>query len=317
LPYLSATEFALALVQDAASGSLSGTFLEFVADPAKWLIRRGVDTVSFIKTIDEIQPDREMRLPDLAGEPIRGNDNGPLEIVWPPSMVKKRAAKKGNVQDIAAGATAGIITGARKIDWLFSPYAHKPSKARMARFTAALKDAFGKVLSRAEIVREARNQEGREKLKLCYEQIWTDHNKVSMSLYAGPYGKPNISIVDLPFSDWRHNRSATLAEVGWLMTGDADLCSFRRINSFLTYYKIIEDRVGVFVLPHHGSYLSFHPDLLHQFKGIYACLAVAGPNQYDHPHDCVRRHVNEVCGAHTWHHVSEQSDSGFGFRVTI
>ncbi len=314
LPYLSAAEFALAVVQDVVTGGLSGTFLEFVADPAKWLIGRGVSTVSFIRTTAEDQPLGEWRIP----EPKREDDTRRLKVQWPAAAVTKRAVKTATVQDIAAGAVASISTNGAKVDWLLVPYAHKPSKQQMKDFNRALECCFGKGLTRSAIVRHARDENGRVKLKECYHQLWSDHNKVSMSLYAGPQTSPHITSLQLPFSQWRRGASAApRAEVGWLMTGDADLASCRRLDALLSYYRPVRDRVSVLVLPHHGSALSFHWDLVPSFSNVSACIVAAGRNQYGHPHSWVYECVTSFLGSQGWHQVSECPTSGFGVRAVL
>ena len=318
LPYLSTAEFALAVVQDVAAGALSGTFLEFVTDPAKWLIGRGVSTVSFVKAVDEDRSLGDWLIPEPNGEPLGGGDNRRLSVQWPAAAVKKRAVKKATVQDIAAGAAASIATNGSKVDWLLAPYAHKPSKDRMRDFGKALEHYFGKGLTRSAIVRHARNEQGRDLLKACYGWLWRDHNKVSMSLYAGPQASPNLTSLQLPFSQWRSGGPATpRAEVGWLMTGDAELASRRKLDAFLSYYHRVRDRVSVLVLPHHGSRLSFNPRLVRGFPKLNACIAAAGRNQYGHPHSRVYEHVTRFLGAQAWHQVSECPTSGFGVHAVL
>ncbi|KJH80348.1 hypothetical protein [Stutzerimonas stutzeri] len=318
LPYLSTAEFALAVALDLTTGALSGTFLEFVTDPAKWLIGRGVSTVSFVQTVDEDQPLGEWLIPEPNGEFPRADDNRRLKMQWPATAVKMRAVKKGTVQDIAAGAAASVATNGQRVDWLLAPYAHKPSKERMQAFRKALEHCFGKGLTRLAVVRHARNESGRAQLKACYRALWCDHNKVSMSLYAGPQASPVITSIRLPFSHWRKGAlPLQSAEIGWLMTGDADLASDGRLDALLDYYHHLRERVSVLVLPHHGSELSFHPWLLHGFSNLSACIVAAGRNQYGHPHYGVYKHVMDYLGMQGWHQVSECPTSGFGVHAVL
>lgn len=316
LPYLNAAEFALAVVQDVATGALSGTFLEFVTDPAKWLIGRGVSIVSFVKTVGEDQPLGEWQIP----EPNGGGDDHRLKVQWPAAAVKTRAVKKATVRDIAVGAAASISTNGSKVDWLLAPYAHQPPKKRMRRFVDELKAVFdiSGALTRQAIVRHARDEQGRVKLKACYRALWFDHNKVSMSLYAGPQASPTVTSLQQPFSQWRRGGPALPhAEVGWLMTGDAELASYRRLDALLSYYHQVRERVSVLVLPHHGSGLSFRPRLVRGFPRLNTCIAAAGRNQYGHPHSWVREEVTRFLGAQGWHQVSECPTSGFGVHAVL
>lgn len=318
LPYLSATEFALAVVDNLGTGALSGTFLEFVSDPAKWLIGRGVSTVSFIQSVEEDWPLDEWRGLEPDGEiPLR--EGAPrFEVQWNQSASKQRSVKHGVVREFAAGAAVSITEKGRAPDWLLIPYAHKPSKRRLVRFVSALKTHFGGALTRQEIVRHARNEQGRALLRACYDRVWRDHNKVSMSLYAGPQASPTITSQQQSFSHWRKGSPVlSRAEVGWLMTGDAELASYRRLDALLNYYQHLRDRVSVLVLPHHGSELSFHPRLLHGFSNLSTCIVAAGRNQYGHPHSDVSEYVKRYLGGQAWHQVSECPSSGFAVRVVM
>jgi len=318
LPYLSSAEFALAVAEDISAGALSGTFMEFVTDPSRWLIARGVRTVSFVQAVSEIRPLREWQMPEPNEKPIDQDENRSLTLAWSEPAVKSRIVKGATVRAIAAGASIGVNQNGSRIEWLLAPFAHKPSKQRMAAFHKALENAFGKGLTRSAIVRHARDEPGRAILKECYGALWSDHNKVSLSLYAGPPASPSISSLQLPFSKW-HTRAPAqpMTEIGWLMTGDAELAAHRRANAFMAYYQNYLDRVGVFVLPHHGSALSFDLDYLRYFHNLNACIVAAGPNQYGHPHHEVFEYVKRIMGIQGWHHVSECPTSGFGVRAVI
>lgn len=318
LPYLSAAEFALAVAEDISTGALSGTFMDFVIDPSRWLITRGVRTVSFVQAVSEIRPLREWQMPEPNEKFIDQDENRSLTVAWSEPPVKSRIVRGATVRDIATGASIGVNQNGSNIEWLLAPFAHKPSKQRMAAFHKALENAFGKGLTRSAIVHHARHEPGRVILKECYGALWRDHNKVSLSLYAGPPTSPSISSLQLPFSNW-HTRAPAkpMTEIGWLMTGDAELAAHRRVNAFMAYYQNYLDRVGVFVLPHHGSALSFDPNYLCYFHNLNACIVAAGPNQYRHPDHEIFEYVTRIMGIQGWHHVSECPNSGFGVRAVI
>ncbi|WP_047605171.1 hypothetical protein [Pseudomonas putida] len=318
LPYLNAADFAFAVAEDISASALSGSFLDFVIDPSRWLIARGVRTVSFVRAVADIPPMPEWPMQEPYEKPIDQDENHSLDWDWSQPAVRTKIVKSATVRDIASGASIGVSENGSRIEWLLAPFAHKPSKQRMDAFQNALEAAFGKRLSRSSIVRHARNEQGRATLKECYGALWSDHNKVSLSLYAGPPVSPSISTLQLPFSQW-HTRAPARAmtEIGWLMTGDAELASGRRTAAFIKYYQNYLDRVGVLVLPHHGSVLSFNLSHLHSFRNLNACIVAAGPNQYGHPDPYVFDYVTRIMGTHGWHHVSECPTSGFGVRAVI
>lgn len=317
LPYLNAADYAFAIVRDLARGALSGTFLEFVVDPAKWLIGRGVGTVSFVRTIDDGAPLSDWPLPEPGrGEPRVGGA-GDISAKWPSSAVKQRTVKNGTVQEIAAGAAVSIQVNGSRLDWLLAPHAHKPSRPRMQAFIDALKAQFGGRLTRSALVRYARDEKGRARLRECYEALWVSSNSISMSLYAGPQQRPMIKSLQLPFRLLRSPHTSSQLEIGWLATGDAELACSGRLLALLNRYDALRDRVGVLVLPHHGSKRSFSPRLIRSLPNLHACVASAGPNGYEHPHPWVYGQVILALGGHAWHHVSEQPGSGFGLRASL
>ncbi|MHC2146480.1 ComEC/Rec2 family competence protein [Pseudomonas sp. 210_17 TE3656] len=317
LPYLNAADYAVAIIRDLATGALSGTFLEFVVDPAKWLIGRGVGTVSFVRTVDRSQSLSEWRLPEPGREEPRPGETGSINTKWPPSAVKRRSVKNGIAQDIAAGAAISIDVNGSQLDWLLAPYAHKPSRSRMQAFIEALKAKFGGRLTRSAIVRHARDEKGRALLKECYRTLWVGTNSISMSLYAGPQQRPMITRLQLPFSLLTRPHTRSPLEIGWLATGDAELAYQGRLLALLNHFVALRDRVGVLVLPHHGSKRNFSQRLIRGFPNLHACVAAAGPNSYEHPHPSVYEQVISTLGEHAWHHVSEQPDSGFGLRASL
>jgi glyoxylase-like metal-dependent hydrolase (beta-lactamase superfamily II) len=57
LPYLREADISLAVCRDVEAGRLTGLFLDFAADPAGWLIGRGVVTVTFVEGRGDDGPD--------------------------------------------------------------------------------------------------------------------------------------------------------------------------------------------------------------------------------------------------------------------
>ena len=123
----------------------------------------------------------------------------------------------------------------------------------------------------------------RSKIKEFYELIWSDHNLVSMALYAGPRDFTQWQGNCLQGDGWRHHYVRGYA-VGWLGTGDMHLNGVRRRNAMISHYRGVLDQVNVFGLPHHGSHRNFHASLPGAMQNMTQCVAAAGPNGYGHPH---------------------------------
>ena len=315
LPYLERGNLLLVVGEELAAGRLTETFRSFIADPVAWLRARGVAQVTFVRPTGE-DDDTPPDLPD-GPDPL---GQGSLEVKWskPPRPIIRgwarggRTAAQGDVvrlkvQDISAVA-----------DWVFIPQVHLPTIARAKAFQRALKVEFpGEDIDK--IVTRALDQTGRRKLRTAYDTLSKDHNKITMSLYAGPYpsSKSNWTakfdwhpqVTDPShtyFFFWFHGGDS--GEVGWLSSGDADLSTPRRRGAFLKFYHSVLTGVGVFILPHHGSAGSFDTSLLAGMPALRIGIAAAGPNGYGHPHAQVRDAVNKAC---LFIQVDEREPSSF------
>src|SRR3546814_2691477 len=93
----------------------------------------------------------------------------------------------------------------------------------MKAFEDALLAAFGKNALNDEFWLTALGDVAkRTKLRDCYDVIWSDHNLVSMALYAGPVRSDAWSS-HLVARSRRWHPDQFCGEVGWLGTGDMHL----------------------------------------------------------------------------------------------
>ena len=287
LPYLNDAARLLVAAQAIEQGRISGLFLEFLEDPAAWLQARGAQRVTFIGDADDLGDDfppftpREPRKPDAPGS----EKSLKAQMAWD---VEPEEFAQG-IRTARPGAMLQFVGAKSYVDWCFLPYAHGPPKKMLAEFKAALEIEFPNTTDRA-IAAEAKTKSGRDKLEACYAMLWTDHNLVSMSLYAGPmFADPHIAIDSGGVPNWRgHSRwTEHGSAAGWLATGDANLQRKGRRNSFLRAYGHFLPRTGVLVVPHHGAANSWHDALLAGFPGLVHGIAAAGPNKWGHPHRAV------------------------------
>ncbi len=250
-------------------------------------------------------------LPDDPGPPREGR----LEVKWSgrPESINQGWGKGGRV--VAQGDTVQLkAEGGSAIDWVFIPQVHLPSAARAKAFQKALKVEFpGESIKK--IVSRALDQVGRQKLRTAYEALWKDHNKITMSLYAGPFPLNKSKwiakfswrrkMIDHSYTYWQHDQYRI---VGWLSSGDADLSAPRCRAAFLKFYRSVLPGVGIFILPHHGAADSFDTSLLAGMPALQIAIAAAGPNGYGHPHAMVMDAVNKACG---FIQVDERAPSSF------
>jgi hypothetical protein len=169
------------------------------------------------------------------------------------------------------------------------------------------------------------DEDDRKALKQCYRVLSGDHNRISLSLYAGPHPsyqrKKEISRTDReyfwPLITSRHHLvgpcSGSIANRGgWLCTGDADLKIKETRTQWLRRYKHLIQHVEVFVLPHHGSNNSIHDEVIDYLKGVIM-VACAATGRAKHPHPLLIGRLR-MAGSSVWQ-VSEDPESTYVMNV--
>jgi hypothetical protein len=319
LPYLAEDLIIAVAAGDCMRGRLSGLFLDAVPDVAGWFASRGVGTVTFVRG------DERDEGPDEGGGPILPDPGeGPEETIvakWsePPESLGMRpragrtvpasAPLQTEVRQVSPRAALTLRAGMKSLNWVLIPYVHQPRAQLLDNFRTALVAAFGDPLDVHDIAAEARTKVGRDKLRGCYDELWRDHNLVSMTLYSGPLRAEPLTFQNSAPDRW------FAAGPGWMLSGDAHLDGLRRRKAFLRHYRAIAEFVGALMLPHHGSIHNFDDELLTAFPRLEAAFACAGPNDYGHPHPAVRGAV-EAAGV-SYHQVSHQPRSRLSTIVRL
>jgi hypothetical protein len=281
LPYLTDVGRLLALGKAISDGRLSGLFVDFLSNPSDWLLRRDVERVTFVRGSDDDSKDGPV--PDEP-RPGRQEVDGLLLPKWTREP-RRLAGKSREIRVAEQGTFVCLSTNSGLADWTLLPQVYPPSKARAAAFGKALAKHFPG-LAPAEIAERAWTVDGREKMRACYEGLWTDHNLISMSLYMGPtpHSQRNWSFELRHRYLWMPERGSL---PGWLSTGDADLSVSSRRRAFHHFYNDYLDQISVLVVSHHGSSTSWHDDILEGMSSLSVGCAAAGRNGYGHPHRAV------------------------------
>jgi hypothetical protein len=282
LPYLREADLSFAICRDIEAGQLTGVFLDFATDPAGWLIGRGASTVTFVDGRSDDGPDDDG--PDGTPE-TGGGGEGPIYYKWSREPVPIKNVGSSVVRRAASTSLVLAYTSGHRLDWVLVPYAFQPSVKLVKAFMRELRTHFDSNVSIKHIVSQARTKLGRDKLRLCYDALWANHNLVSMSLYAGP-GNTQARQLEFHCKDGCYATSDDA--VGWLSTGDAHLGGRKRRDALLKYYERFKPRVSVLVVPHHGAAEYFHQDLTRAFPNLRFAVASAGKNGYGHPHEIVK-----------------------------
>jgi hypothetical protein len=298
LPYLNDDEWALHLAAAVSSGTLSVALTDLVTDPIDWFASRGFSRVTFIQTSgDDDEVDGPG--PDLI-EPTRGE----LEERSPDSTVELGWTRSTGLAGVPAGPSVAIQTvivgrggvgrlsmSGYTLNWVLAPYAFRPSPWRFAKFSNGLIHEFGASLTAAEYAAAARTVAGRQALRRCYDSAFKDHNLHSLVLYSGPLQ----SIVSpLHHTAGQGHFVRRVVHPGWLSNGDYGGAVKRRRVKLLNYYSRYVTSVGHITLPHHGSDLNFHSEMLTAFPNLAAAVVAYGQNSYGHPGPGVQRAVGTV-----------------------
>lgn len=205
---------------------------------------------------------------------------------------------------MASGSPIPIVSSRQGQQWILVPHVD-PAPARykrafMREIRTALKLRPREGITSTRLADALRNPTETRDLRDCYERIVpggsrSRHNRVSMSLYSGPAGSKDESswlyeIIAHPaawpspwwFETLKSPSSIPAGKaVGWIGTGDAELGVERVRRAWLKTYWPLSQHLSTLLLPHHGSRLNFHNELL-DFPNLRICLASAG-ERYSHP----------------------------------
>ena len=311
LPYLSDAMLLATVARDDSTGRLTGSFIEAANDLARWFGSRGVDRITFV---GGGEGDEGSDGPIVPGDPGRGPE-GDIEPKWSLEPVKvaqfsatfdqaePMTDHPAAMQQVALGAAVLPRTPNAFLNWVLIPYVHAPSAKLMKAFEQALEEEFGSPLDKKAILRSAKDTQVRERLRVCYDALWGDHNLISMTLYAGPRTTGVSALFISPFPRMRR-QGVRPGGGGWMLTGDAHLDGKRRRQRFLSFYRDYTPLTSVLMMPHHGSVHNHSDLLLTDMPKLVVGYAAAGQNQYGHPH----RDVAEAVDAHEEAHFRQVSE---------
>lgn len=305
LPYIGDDEWALHLAASVSAGTLSGTFIDLAGDPAGWFGARGVQRITYIETHeddddvsdgpDPVDPsdldlDRRRKIAD-------GAEDAPelIKLGWsrPPEPLQQSTTENASaeIMIVSRGAVAALHAPGRTLNWVLSPFAFRPSAAKMLEFEAKLATKFGAGLTARQYADAARTPQGRIDLRECFDAVWTTHNLHSMALYAGPA----VAVLNKVHNTvWHGKFTHRVVQPGWISTGDFDATVKKRRRALLRYYARYAHTVGQITLPHHGSDLSFDASILPAFPDLSFAIAPVGNNGHGHPGKGVQAAVASI-----------------------
>ncbi len=274
IPYLDNVDKIVAAAHAMTTSSATGNYLALLSDVEGWFRQRGVERLIVIGSGDD---GAEPSVPEPPLAPVGdGAREGPLVGKWfsPYQSITDKSSittRYLNGASQAVSSRNAFSTGSsRRIRIAHRLSKRGYSKRRCMQSSGCLTTHPSSFLVCWKIVLEGK------KLRSCYEEIWSNHNLVSMSLYAGPLTKSASQRFEVrsPYSFSR------LDAAGWLLTGDMHLNVNRRREKFFSFYEWLAPNVGVFSLPHHGSDLNFDASVISKFPNAYQYIAAYGRNSY-------------------------------------
>lgn len=263
-----------AIMEDADAAN-DQPLIDAVMDPATWLREQGATRVV------QIRPDSGEGRSRVFDPEIDPDVAVPERLhLGQPVFVPQTL---GVDRDDTAAAEVGVGSGwiladgiNRLGDWCLVPHVTPVTpaarealrvsvEALLARDPAkeTLIDAFRRKLSDKTFIAD---------LKAAYKlHELGDANAISMSLYAGPRRASRYLATREPVRTYLDLHDAG---PGWLLTGDAKLAQPKRRAQWKRFYSAVRQHVGALMLPHHGSHLNFHEDILDAAREdavIFAC----------------------------------------------
>lgn len=186
-------------------------------------------------------------------------------------------------------------TPSGSISWLFSPYVDPVVSAKSARFKTELLKSLNQGLAAGARIKKAKFQVWLDnpvnvkdlivnkvhELVQAFNAVSADLNTTSMCLYSGPLPDEHGDTVHYG----RFGKCSVRGNdrIAWLATGDADLKSSSRRNSFLNHYRRLSSKVSTITLPHHGSENNFDAELLTAIEPVHFVAAADRFSKWRHP----------------------------------
>ncbi len=290
LPYLSAAERLLNLAEaEYEDRRLTSSFVQAQFDPAGWFGRRGVERVVFVRNGGD---GRSPETPPVA--PREGGGEGRPRLVETATVtsITAKAAGTAALLEMQIDGFIAVMQGSQARDWILQPYVPRVDDARIRQFESRIRQVLAlkdiESIDNAAVERLLKTPTGRTSLRKCYDEILRDgsgsrHNAVSMSLYSGPRSDTSRWNFEARHDHGWWIEGSTNAS-GWIGTGDAKLKSSSKRKAWKAYYRRALHSTGTLLLPHHGSRVNFHADLV-SAPNLYAYIAAADERDegYRHP----------------------------------
>ena len=308
LPYLDEYDKLAAIADYESRNALTDDVREMIINPGRWFTEKGAGKVTFV-----LPENSSGDAPPLVGRLDPDPDDGRLQLNWSPALWKIENEELESKVSIADQKSISFIRIPKaNYRWMFITHVEPADSKKMSNFMNKIDGIKQKLGAKTPL--DILTQGGMADIRKCYDEIWKDHNLISMSLYIGPekyiYGDDNMEVYgNISFRNKfcvRRNRFASpsvpylifwdcMTDLdrqvsssscgGWMLTGDQNFSVARRRVNFHNRYRKYLKFVNMLMIPHHGSKHNISPDFLRYFRNLDVCYATAGSgNNHGHPH---------------------------------
>lgn len=301
--------FTLISAAAVTKGDVTSDYLAFLSDPAGWLRKRHVSVVIQLTRDDGDSGTltSDIEAPPILWGALEDREGPRLRVVGREAPGEKRQLsqvaedlKRGSsaTQKILMSRVQFQIGAPRTPRWIVAPYCHvfdaRKMRAFHAKVAAFIKTNLAKSpsswgIKRGDLLQRVIGDPAlRARLKKCYKALHNDDNVPSLSVYSGepPHsrGHGGLDKTALSSCSWHDDRDSS--SLGWLTTGDAILTTDYLFDAWREFYSEIFEKVGIFVLPHHGSKLAFTAERFLYVTELASArlLVCAKSNAKKHPH---------------------------------
>ena len=317
LPYLTPIE-RLILALKYFNKYKASWYYEFLSDPVKFLLERGVERVIII---GEAPPDEETPVPreispfgpeetpkkkirhKLYNLPNQKNESLTMDEILREEPDWETFWKKNKLL-LLSHQGYSIVLGL----WVFRFFNYKISSEKIKNFKECVKKMFNKnhnaVSCKDDWIKKiilGLDQDKIARLKECYhESISRYLNNTSLAVFHGPLGKYRIMPWDID-------------SFGFLLTGDINL-NLPKYEEFQKHFKEYLSRIIFILVPHHGARNNWNSRILMDCYNARVWFASTGvKTPYGHPSYYVVHEIERRKNMFLW--VNE--DTGVFWRCSI
>lgn len=335
LPYLNWGQIALSIAHEGEAGHLNANFVQAMVNPGAWFGARGVERVVFVGGGEDFADTREG--PPSVGDPDRdGRAALALKAQAAPSQLGEAKQDGAELLYLQHGVGLRVTGAGAALNWLLLPYVPRVESPEAQK---SFEIEFSKVvcdflnlpadtpIASNQVMEVLATKNGRKLLRQPYDNVYPkgggdNHNRISMSLYSGPFEKLDDHLYETVSGLNRHKSADHfwvawwVDSAGWMGTGDAKLSVSKVRSEWVVFYQEYLDYIGSILLPHHGSRRNFDRSLLdHVPAKVWIAAADEVTRGYGHPHASVRAAIGAK-GRHLVHVTSDFS-TVYRQRTTI